>query len=72
MRNMMCEPAFCAPVVSAAAQLHPKPQWLDAVFTETETPDKLRESLRGSSWLHGRAQGRTGGWQQLLEYEPLY
>jgi len=72
VRNMMCEPAFCAPVVSAAAQLHPKPQWLDAVFTETETPDKLRESLRGSSWLHGRAQGRTGGWQQLLEYEPLY
>lgn len=72
VRSMMCEPAFCAPVVSAAAQLYPKPQWLDVLFAEKGTPNSLRESLRGSNWLHGRAQGNTGGWQQLLAYHPLY
>lgn len=72
VRRMLCEPAFCAPVVSAAAQLKPKPAWLDVLFREEGTPAALRESMRGSNYLHGRAEGSSGGWRELLEYRPLY
>jgi hypothetical protein len=72
VRRMLCEPAFCAPVVSAAAQLKPKPAWLDVLFREEGTPASLRESMRGSNYLHGRAEGGSGGWRELLEYRPLY
>ncbi|GAB2729530.1 hypothetical protein [Streptomyces bullii] len=72
VRRMLNEPAYCAPVVSAAAQLRPKPRWLDDLFRDEATPASLRESMRGSNYLHGRAEGRTGGWRGLLEYAPLY
>ncbi|MGW4513438.1 TIR domain-containing protein [Streptomyces sp. NPDC004393] len=71
-RSMLCEPAFCAPVVSAAAQLKPKPAWLDALFREETTPASLRESMRGSNYLHARTEGTLGGWPELLERAPLY
>ncbi|MFH8804008.1 TIR domain-containing protein [Streptomyces sp. NPDC017936] len=72
VRRMLCEPAFCAPVVSAAAQLKPKPAWLDVLFREEGTPASLRESMRGSNYLHGRAEGGAGGWRELLDHRPLY
>ncbi|MGV9561388.1 TIR domain-containing protein [Streptomyces sp. NPDC003480] len=72
IRRMLCEPAFCAPVVSAAAQLKPKPAWLDALFREEATPASLRESMRGSNYLHGRTEGTLGGWPELREMAPLY
>ncbi|MFF7188181.1 TIR domain-containing protein [Streptomyces sp. NPDC008222] len=71
-RRMLCEPAFCTPVVSAAAQLKPKPAWLDALFREETTPASLRESMRGSNYLHARTEGNLGGWPELLERAPLY
>ncbi|MGV9246024.1 TIR domain-containing protein [Streptomyces sp. NPDC003710] len=72
IRHMLCEPAFCAPVVSAAAQLKPKPAWLDVLFREESTPASLRESMRGSNYLHGRAEGSLGGWPELLDWAPGY